>query len=161
MAKSTHPENTKPVDNIAKEDLFEYLFTDLKEAYETYIKYVLTTTATQILIIGWFITSSDKASKFIVGVSNKGSTYVFYLVIATFILVEICVSQFMWRESKKLGGLIKELEFVNERYFERKIMNGWLVTGMVLAHVVLYILLAVIICLFSDPQFLCKVNCVV
>jgi hypothetical protein len=156
MAKTIDTEENKPADNIAKEDLFEYLFTDLKEAYETYIKYVLTTTATQILIIGWFITSSDKASAFILGVSKKGSIYVFYLVIAAFIFVEIGLSRFMWRESKKLGGLIKELEFVKERYFERKIMNGWLVTGMVLAHVVLYLLLAVIICLFSNPNFYVK-----
>src|SRR5579862_865301 len=99
-AKSDNADLTKQ--SSTPEKLFELLFTELKGIFDGYKNYVFTTTATQVVAIGWFI-SSDYGAKFITRVHSFSS--IFYGVIIFCILVEAWVSYYLFKRSKAIAKL--------------------------------------------------------
>lgn len=145
---------------LTGKDLFDHLFTELKEVNDTYIKYVFTTTATQVLIIGWFVTS-DRSTKVIHELKDVG--WLFYVIILVFVIAEAWISKMLCSLSQKTGQLIQETAFVPDKYFDFKIIKPRMAIGMWLAHLALYLLLAfMLFYLFSHdtpPQSNAPMKC--
>jgi hypothetical protein len=140
-------ENNSPVsgDNtdirLSAKELFEHLFKELSEVYERYKKYVYTATATQILIIGWFLTS-NKGAEF---VKSKYFFTAWLSVIVFFVFIEAVVGFYLRYRSKAIGDFIKALHFIEYKYYSFKIISFPMVMIVLLGRTVLYALMSVII----------------
>jgi branched-subunit amino acid ABC-type transport system permease component len=128
---------------ISTKDLFVHLFAELKVLYDTYVHYVLTTTATQILIIGWFM--SGKMPDF---VKRPSIVVPLYITIACFMAIEVGLSLYFRQRSSRTADLIRKLDFINNEHFDFKVISIWIVLGMLVAHAILYLFLALIVASF-------------
>jgi hypothetical protein len=123
---------------------FTFLFQLLKDNYDSYSSYILSTTGVILTIIGWLLTSKD-ARAYIA--ERAGIKLPMYLVIAFFFLAEIYFSIGAWRTSCHVASLLQALpdKTIAADYYRSKEVP---LRGVVLfdtAHGVLYAMLIAII----------------
>jgi hypothetical protein len=135
---------------------FTFLYQLLKDNYDGYSRYIFSTTSAILLIIGWLLTSKD-ARVYIAGHSLIKVPMLAAIVF--FIAAEAYFSLGAMYKSDQTIAIIEKTcaadPLISQAYYLPSKVRRRAIVVFIAAHVVLYAILAAIICSISDSPTTC------
>jgi len=86
---------------LSPKELLTFLHSELKSLYEGYLNYVLATTGSILILIGWFITS-ENAQKLVSKTGNK--VFMFDIILCSIFFIELIVSIGIYKDFAIVGN---------------------------------------------------------
>ncbi len=118
-------------------DIVKLLFAELKDLKSSFNSLILTSTASLVIVFGWFMTSAD--AQRLVQSNQTTACMVSVGLIMTFVSLVYCHWRW-WYHSKKVKSLLSATQgFSSDDYFKQHIINASTVIIMELTQLTLII----------------------